>query len=183
MVTSSITSSSSPCRIAAPPSRCTRRMPYLLRSTLQRVQAESLLPGVTRRALQVAQSSDSEALFNWERSRRRLLHRSTFPSTDHVLTAVQGSGKSSLVSTRSRRNRSGSSTHRFTESAARRGALVQRPAQHVSRVRGTRLRLKDGRCCARRQNKSPANSTILFPTFNVDGLLLGHLREFWFLRT
>jgi hypothetical protein len=63
MVTSSITSSSSPCRIAAPPSRCTRRMPYLLRSTLQRVQAESLLPGVTRRALQVAQSSDSEALF------------------------------------------------------------------------------------------------------------------------
>src|ERR1022692_991435 len=63
MVTSSITSSSSPCRIATPPSRCTRRTPYLLRSTLQRVQAESLLPGVPRRALQVAQSSESEALF------------------------------------------------------------------------------------------------------------------------
>src|SRR5207253_6171914 len=31
--------------------------------TLQRVQAESLLPGVPRRALQVAQSSESEALF------------------------------------------------------------------------------------------------------------------------
>src|ERR1039458_2197065 len=63
MVTSSITSSSTPCRIATPPSRCTRRTPYLLRSTLQRVQAESLLPGVPRRALQVAQSSESEALF------------------------------------------------------------------------------------------------------------------------
>jgi len=48
---------------ATPPSRCTRRTPYLLRSTLQRVQAESLLPGVPRRALQVAQSSESEALF------------------------------------------------------------------------------------------------------------------------
>jgi hypothetical protein len=48
MVTSSITSSSSLCRIATPPSRCTRRTP---------------LPGVPRRALQVAQSSESEALF------------------------------------------------------------------------------------------------------------------------
>jgi hypothetical protein len=63
MVTSSITSASSPCRIATAPSRCTRRTQYLLRSTLQRVQAESLLPGVPRRALQVAQSSESEALF------------------------------------------------------------------------------------------------------------------------
>ena len=63
MVTSSITSSSSLCRIATPPSRCTRRTPYLLRTTLQRVQAESLLPGVPRRALQVAQSLESEALF------------------------------------------------------------------------------------------------------------------------
>lgn len=63
MVTSSITSSSSLCRIATPPLRCTRRTPYLLRTTLQRVQAESLLPGVPRRALQVAQSLESEALF------------------------------------------------------------------------------------------------------------------------
>ncbi len=37
-----------------PTVECTRRTPYLLRSTLQRVQAESLL---------VAQSSESEALF------------------------------------------------------------------------------------------------------------------------
>jgi hypothetical protein len=39
MVTSSITSSSRPCRIATPPSRCTRRTPYLLRSTLQTTSA------------------------------------------------------------------------------------------------------------------------------------------------
>jgi hypothetical protein len=51
-----ILSSSSPCGIATPPSRLIK---------LQRVQAESLLPGVPRRALQVTQSSESEALFQF----------------------------------------------------------------------------------------------------------------------
>jgi hypothetical protein len=40
MVTSSITSSSSPCRIATPRSRCTRRTPYLLRVRLSSAEIQ-----------------------------------------------------------------------------------------------------------------------------------------------
>src|ERR1022692_3523466 len=75
MVTSSITSSSSPCRIATPPSRCTRRTPYLLRSTPQRVQAESLLQAYLDALFKWLNRRSQKRSFNWERFRRRLIHQ------------------------------------------------------------------------------------------------------------
>src|SRR5207253_6171918 len=75
IVTSSITSLSSPCRIPTPPSRCTRRTPYLLRVRFNESRLNHFYQAYLDALFKWLNRRSQKRSFNWERFRRRLLHQ------------------------------------------------------------------------------------------------------------